>query len=228
VSAPATSVVIPVYNGAAFLGEAIASALGQDLPPLEIIVVDDGSTDETAAVAAGFSGVKYLRQDNAGVATARNTGIAAARGELYALLDADDVWLPEKLRLQTEHLLAHPDEGAVCALYQNFLEPGTPRPAWLSEHQLAEPHAGGLSNFLARAEAFRRVGAFDPGDPSDLDWSLRARAAGVTMGIVQRILCHRRVHATNVTHTSDGGRAIRLRALRASIARKRAGEGRGP
>jgi glycosyltransferase involved in cell wall biosynthesis len=220
---PAVSVVIPVYNGARFLGEALASALGQDLPPLEVIVVDDGSTDATAAVAAGFAGVTYLRQENAGVAVARNTGIAAARGELIALLDADDVWLPEKLRLQAEHLAAHPDEGTVCAHYENFLVPGTSRPAWMTERQLAEPQVGGISNFVARAEAFRRVGAFDPRDPSDIDWGLRARAAGVTMGVVPRVLYRRRVHAGNMTYTADGA-AMRFRALRASIARKRAGE----
>ena len=221
-SAPLVSVVIPVYNGARFLGEALASVFAQDFRPLEVIVVDDGSTDATAAVAAGFAEATYLRQDNAGVAAARNAGIARARGELVALLDGDDVWLPEKLRLQIDHLRAHPALGMVCALYQNFLEPGTPRPPWLSERALGEPQVGGISNLLARAEVLRRVGPFDPRDWSDLDWSLRARDAGFVMGVVQEVLLRRRVHDANVTHTWDGGRKIRFEALRAAIARKRA------
>ncbi|HEX3110532.1 MAG TPA: glycosyltransferase family A protein, partial [Thermoanaerobaculia bacterium] len=95
------SVVIPSYNYARYLGEAIDSALGQTLPPLEVIVVDDGSTDDTPAVLAAYGDrIRVLRQKNAGVAVARNSGIAAARGECVAFLDADDVWLPRKLELQ--------------------------------------------------------------------------------------------------------------------------------
>ncbi|HEV8435798.1 MAG TPA: glycosyltransferase [Thermoanaerobaculia bacterium] len=95
------SVIIPSYNYARYLGEAIDSALGQTLPPLEVIVVDDGSTDDTPHVLATYGDrIHVLRQKNAGVAVARNSGIAAARGEYIAFLDADDVWLPRKLELQ--------------------------------------------------------------------------------------------------------------------------------
>jgi glycosyltransferase involved in cell wall biosynthesis len=95
------SVVIPTYNYARYLGEAIDSALGQTLPPLEVTVVDDGSTDDTPQVLAAYGDrIRVLRQKNAGVAIARNSGIAAARGEYVAFLDADDVWLPRKLELQ--------------------------------------------------------------------------------------------------------------------------------
>ncbi|HEY2324319.1 MAG TPA: glycosyltransferase family A protein, partial [Thermoanaerobaculia bacterium] len=95
------SVVIPSYNYARYLGEAIDSALAQTLPPLEVIVVDDGSTDETSEVLATYADrIRVLRQKNSGVAVARNSGIAAAHGEYVAFLDADDIWLPRKLELQ--------------------------------------------------------------------------------------------------------------------------------
>jgi glycosyltransferase involved in cell wall biosynthesis len=98
---PAVSVIIPVFNGERFLSQAIASAIDQTFSDLETIVVDDGSTDTTPAIAGGFgSRVRYVRQTNQGVAAARDTGLAMARGTYVAFLDADDVWLPEKIERQ--------------------------------------------------------------------------------------------------------------------------------
>ena len=106
------SVVIPTYNRARWLTEAVASALAQTVPPLEVLIVDDGSTDDTEAVAATFAPpVRYIRQRNAGVAAARNRGIREARGDLVALLDSDDVWEPSKLAVQLAVLDAHPEVG---------------------------------------------------------------------------------------------------------------------
>jgi glycosyltransferase involved in cell wall biosynthesis len=104
------SVVIPAYNRQRWLGRAIDSVLSQERPADEIIVVDDGSTDGTGQVASGYGKrIRYIRQDNAGPSAARNAGIAAATGNWIAFLDADDQWLPHKLRLQTEHLCRHPE-----------------------------------------------------------------------------------------------------------------------
>lgn len=97
---PLVTAVIPVFNGARFVSQAIDSVLGQTYPDVECVVVDDGSTDDTPAVVAGFSNVVYVRQDNQGVAAARNRGAREAKGALLAFLDADDVWLPEKLEKQ--------------------------------------------------------------------------------------------------------------------------------
>ena len=91
---PLVSVVIPCFNQARFLGAAIASALAQTHTPVEVVVVDDGSTDDTAAVTARFPGVRYVRQENAGLSAARNTGLGKSRGAYLAFLDADDVLLP--------------------------------------------------------------------------------------------------------------------------------------
>jgi glycosyltransferase involved in cell wall biosynthesis len=104
------SVVIPAYNAAAHLERTIKSVLAQTHPADEIIVVDDGSSDDTAGVV-GFFGDKVilLCQENAGASVARNTGIKTAKGDWIAFLDADDEWLPEKLQLQVEHLQRNPD-----------------------------------------------------------------------------------------------------------------------
>lgn len=98
---PTVSVVIPCYNGAGFLGEALASVLAQTHPVLEVILVDDGSTDDSAEIAAAFgSPVRVLRQPNRGESVARNRGVRESRGEWIAFLDADDAWLPERLAAQ--------------------------------------------------------------------------------------------------------------------------------
>jgi len=97
------SVVIPVFNGERFLGEAIRSALSQTLPPHEVLVIDDGSTDGSAGLAESFGPpVRVIRQENRGEAAARNHGIEAAEGDWIAFLDSDDVWKPEKLALQAQ------------------------------------------------------------------------------------------------------------------------------
>ena len=219
------SVVIPVYNGARFLDAALASVFAQSYRPIEVIVVDDGSTDGTPAVLARWPAVRQVRQDNRGVASARNAGLALAGGDFVALLDADDLWEPDKLVRQIAHLDAHPEVGYVCSRYRNFIEPGHPRPAWLSAEQLGEAHIGTLSSFVARRETLARVGRFDPRDSSDLDWSLRAREAGVTMGLVDEVLVSRRIHDGNISHRMDGGHRLRFMAVRAALARKRAAGG---
>src|SRR5688500_924354 len=108
---PLVSVIIPVYNGARFLRAALESVFAQTYRPIEVIVVDDGSADDSGVIAQSFPEVRYIRQENQGVAAARNNAIEAARGEFFAFLDQDDLWTPEKLRLQIEHLLDHPEVG---------------------------------------------------------------------------------------------------------------------
>jgi glycosyltransferase involved in cell wall biosynthesis len=141
------SVVIPAYNTAEHIGRAIDSVLGQSVAANEIIVVDDGSTDGTAKVVAGFGDkVKYIRQDNAGVSVARNTGIAAATGDWIAFLDSDDEWASEKLQAQSEHLRRNSD---LKWTYSNFYQkqPGSV--------ELTEVHrSASLKNLLAGREFF--------------------------------------------------------------------------
>lgn len=130
---PTVSVVIPTYNRAALLPEAIASALGQSNAPVEVIVVDDGSQDETAAVVGGFgSAVRYIRQSNAGVGVARNTGAGRASGEWVAFLDSDDLWERDKLAVQLAALRVAPDAAWSLTDLTVVDGEGRPRgdPAW--------------------------------------------------------------------------------------------------
>ncbi len=112
-SSPSVSAVIPAYNAESFLADAIRSVLAQTYEVVEIIVVDDGSLDRTAEVAAAFPRTRVVRQPNKGQASARNAGIAVAEGEWIAFLDADDLWLPQKTEIQRGYIT--PDAGVIHA-----------------------------------------------------------------------------------------------------------------
>jgi glycosyltransferase involved in cell wall biosynthesis len=220
---PLVSVTIPVYNGERFLARALESVLGQDYAALDVTVVDDGSTDGSAAIAARYP-VRCLRRDNGGVAAARNTGIQVARGDLLAFLDQDDVWLPGKLSLQVAHLIERPQLGFVLARQRIVLEPGTARPAWLSAEMLAQDHVGYFpGTLLARRRVFAEVGLFHVAAPpaEGADWFARARDAGVAMAVLPHVLLEKHVHQDNQGHDVARVRAGVLRALHASVRRKR-------
>jgi glycosyltransferase involved in cell wall biosynthesis len=217
------SIVIPVWNGARFLGEALASARAQRWAPLEILVVDDGSSDGSAGLAAATPGVRVVSQVHAGVAAARNRGLAEARGELIAWLDADDRLAPDKLEVQAQLHLDRPELGFSFCHEEVALEPGQPRPSWLASGGGGPVYGTGA--MVARAWAFARVGRFDErltlGE--DTDWILRALDLGVPMAVVPRALFTRRVHDGNLSRGRPPGGAVLLRLLRESIARKRGG-----
>src|SRR5215212_4035999 len=138
---PLVSIVIPVYNGERFLTFALQSIFDQDYCPLEVIVVDDGSIDDSGNIARSFQEVRYVHQSNQGASAARNAGVAAAQGELIAFLDADDVWTPiNKMSRQTDYLLKHPETGYVVGRGENFLESRTDLPAGLTQKLFMKEH----------------------------------------------------------------------------------------
>ena len=156
---PLVSVIIPVYNGGRHLRAALESVFAQTYRPFEVIVVDDGSTDDSSAIAQSFPDVRYIHQQNQGVAAARNRGIDAARGEFFAFLDQDDLWTPEKLKLQIGYLLGHPDLGYTLTQQQFFLEPGETLPPWFRKELLSSVHTGWvLGTMVVRRAAFQKVG----------------------------------------------------------------------
>lgn len=133
---PRFSVVIPVYNGEAFVARAIESVLGQTWPAHEVIVVDDGSTDETAAVVLRFGErVRYVRQDNAGVSTARNRGAEMATGDWLAFLDADDWYYPERLRLHAEWIVREPELDFLTGDYDYVRADGSHISRSMDQHE---------------------------------------------------------------------------------------------
>jgi glycosyltransferase involved in cell wall biosynthesis len=197
---PLVSVIIPVYNGARYLRAALESVFAQSYRPFEVIVVDDGSTDDSGVIAQSFPDVRYIHQENQGVAAARNHGIEAARGEFFAFLDQDDLWTPEKLKLQLAYLLSHPDLGYTLTQQQFFLEPGETIPAWFRKELLSEVHTGWvLGTLVVRRTAFEKIGNFATGysAASDGDWFFRAKATGIPMAVVPELLLLKRIHGAN-------------------------------
>jgi glycosyltransferase involved in cell wall biosynthesis len=197
-SNPLVSVIIPAFNGMRYIGDAIRSVLDQDYRPIEVIVVDDGSSDGTGEVVARFSEVRCLQQENRGPGAARNLGIRESRGPILAFLDQDDEWLPGKLRAQVAALDRDPDIGFTLSLSEWVLLDGK-RPSWLTEAQLKDQTGFFPSALLVRRSVFESVGPFDESliTSSDADWFFRARDAGVKFERVRQVLMKRRIHDTN-------------------------------
>ncbi len=227
-TAPLVSCIIPLFNGERYIVETLDSVFAQTHQPLEVIVVDDGSTDRSAAVVRAYpSPVICLQQPNAGHAAARNQGISAASGSFVAFLDADDLWAPEKLTRQLERFTATPDLGVVFTHLENFYSPDA-APAARPQEDAFRPLPGYSSvTMMARRELFSSVGLLDSTlqHGNDRDWFCRASEAGVRMEMLPDVLVSRRLHATNRSAAlGNNSRAEYLRILKASLDRRRAGK----
>ena len=230
-SAPLMSCVVPVYNGARFLAEALDSVLAQPYRPLEIIVVDDGSTDETAEVCSRYGArIHYERQDNAGPAAARNRGIRRAQGQFLAFQDADDLWHPEKLARQWARFGARPELEMCITHVQNFWAPEMKdEEARLRQqhHQLTAAALPGytLQTLLVRRESFERVGYLDESlrpVGEDTDWFIRAREMGLVSEMLSDVLVYRRMHEHNISRAinSPSGKEQVLKLVLAKLSRR--------
>ncbi len=195
---PLVSCILPVFNGERFLARALDSIFAQDGARLEVIVVDDGSTDRSAEIAAGFAGVRLIRQPNGGVARARNEGVAHAEGGFIAFLDADDLWLAGKLAKQLACFEAEPGLDLCLTLVRHVrLDDAAPDVTIGAD---TAPKLGRLMQcLLARRDAFARVGPLDPGTRTraDRDWFLRAQELGLVEAVVPEVLVHRQIHGGN-------------------------------
>ena len=201
------SVIIPVYNTERYLGEAIRSVLAQTLSPVEIVVIDDGSTDRTPQVAADFgTSVRCAHQANAGSSAARNHGLRLARGSLIAFLDADDRYHPTKLERQWQQFVDQPAlDLSVCEV-TDFWSPDLPAPA-AALPAVAQSRPGQVSTWLARRQLFDRVGGFI--DDRRLSFTegaeifMRVRESGAAIGHLAQSLVDRRLHDANKTMQRD-------------------------
>jgi glycosyltransferase involved in cell wall biosynthesis len=223
---PRISVITAVKNGEQYVGEALQSILAQTLPPYEIIVVDGQSTDRTLAIAQSFAGVQCVIQTIAGLARARNAGLAAAEGDWIAFLDYDDLWDPDKLRIQTSYMVARPDLQYTTTLMRFIREPGAKLRPELDQAALDQPRPGLTpSALLARRSAFDQVGLFDPAyvNGADIDWLTRAQDLGVPTAIVPQVLMIKRLHHTNLSINTAVSRHDMFRVVRASLARRQPG-----
>jgi glycosyltransferase involved in cell wall biosynthesis len=224
------SVIIPVYNGAAFLADAVASVRRQKVFPREIIIIDDGSTDETSSMAANLGkDIRYFYQKNRGPHAAQNTGLQAARGDVIAFLDADDQWPDDKLSLQLPLLAESPELDIVlgCLQYVRCLK--TPTDEW-RDIPFLKPFFGSscFGAALFRARAFAKVGPLDPSlrQGGDVDWFLRAREQGLAMAAVDRVTLYYRLHQHNLTRDHFQRDHYLLQALKKSLNRRRQANGK--
>jgi glycosyltransferase involved in cell wall biosynthesis len=215
--------VIPTYNYGRFVTQAVESALAQTYGPVEVIVVDDGSSDDTREQLGPYADrVRYIYQDNQSVAAARNTGIQAARGDLIAFLDADDLWHPHKLELQMCYLADHP---SVRLLAVDRLPVGAAN--WPSLNGLAhlkarmitveelvlQPHFA-PSGVLVRKECFDTVGFFDSSLRNAEDYDMWIRIACRFPVVKLDVpLWWYRVHGANKSHVPARQEAAGLRVL---------------
>jgi glycosyltransferase involved in cell wall biosynthesis len=206
------TVVIPVHDGVRYLAAAIDSVLTQTTPAGEIVVVDDGSGDGSARIASAYGApVVCLKRDHRGPAAARNTGVAAGAGEWIAFLDADDLWMPEKLALQTEATQVDPGIDVVTGGWENFLSPDIePDPGSPQRFPTGVQTAPLASSMLVKRSSFHRAGGFDEtlACGEVIDWLLRARHNHLRFKHVPELVSRRRVHAGNYTR----GHAVRNQA----------------
>jgi glycosyltransferase involved in cell wall biosynthesis len=225
VTTPLISVIIPVYNGERYLGEAIESVLAEAYAPLELLVVDDGSSDGSAALAEGYGPrVQCYRQPHRGLAESLNYGMAQSQGMLLAFNDADDVWMPGKLARQTAALAADPTLDMVFGHVQQFISPelaDLQPPPRLDREPLKGIHQGAM---LIRRAALARTQGFDPTwrVAVTADWYLRALDAGLTYAIQPEVVMRRRVHGSNLTRHERQNYQEYLEILKRSLDRRRA------
>lgn len=210
---PLVSVIIPVYNGAAFLSEAVGNVLSQQYPALEIIVVDDGSTDDIEeAIRELPVDVRYFRQNNSGAASARNRGIKDTSGEFIAFLDVDDLWPEGNLSMLAEALMAAPELDVVHGRAQMLVRsPDTGIYDYVGNPKESFPFYIGAG--LYRRRAFERVGLFDTDlrFAEDADWFHRAADMNLAVASPEAVTLLVRRHGANMT---VGKTLVELNALR--------------
>jgi glycosyltransferase involved in cell wall biosynthesis len=198
------SCIVPVYNGERYLPEALESIFAQSHRPLEIIIVDDGSTDRTPQLVAGYRDrVRYLVQSSRGPSATRNLGVAASQGEFVAFLDPDDLWHPEKLARQMACFEARPELDLCVAHAQLFwsaeLQGEAVRLRGQARGNIVPGYTTGT--LLTRRTSFYTVGDFDSslwfGDATD--WFLRAADRGAVIELLPDVLLYHRIHVNNLS-----------------------------
>ncbi len=221
---PLVSVIMPAYNAESYLAEAIESVGSQAYDPLEVIVVDDGSTDGTAGVAKNSGkGVHYFLQMNRGAAAARNAGLRLARGEFIAFLDADDLWPEGTLRSELDILTEEEEIEVVLGLVQ-YVRNSQDLSGDRTLENFAKPTLFfSLGSALFRRQVFERVGHFDEtlAQSEDLDWFMRLREHEVRMQVLNRVTLLYRIHAQNMSRDRPEREKYMMRALKQSLDRRR-------
>ena len=217
------SVIVPVYNGARYLIEALASIQRQRYLPIEVVIVDDGSSDGSFDLAQTFPGVSCFRQANRGAAAARNAGIREAKGTFLAFLDADDLWTDEKLVKQMAVIHTNSDVQLVAGRIEEFCEKPAVQGAIERRRQIGE-RAYTIGAMLIRRADFLRVGMMDESLTTFgefIDWHSRAVACGLRERVLESVVLRRRIHGDNATLQNPDTKASYVAAIRSHILRNR-------
>jgi len=214
------SVIVPAHNAAPYLAEALESVEAQAYGNLDLIVVDDGSTDATAEIAAAH-GVRLRRQPQRGAGAARNAGLELARGDFIAFLDADDLWTAGRLRLQLRAAASRPDVDLVFGEVEQFVSPEVDGDGLYCPPGSRPAHLVGC--LLARAAAFRRVGGFreDLRVGEFVDWCARAEDLGLRSLMLEETVLRRRIHSTNIGLTRRDAAGDYAVVVKAALDRRR-------
>jgi glycosyltransferase involved in cell wall biosynthesis len=225
---PYVSVVMPTRDSERFVGAAIESVLDQSHRALELIVVDDSTTDQTAEIVRSFGEpVRVLHGEERGPAAARNLGVAEARSDLVAFNDADDLWHRKKLARQVAHLREHPHLAGCVTQVELFWEEEV---AWEREAVRGSGREGVLPGWasialLARRDAFDRAGPLDEGRrfSDSVEWFVRAREAGLEFDLLDEVLVYHRRRPGSLSRSEENAEEF-LGLLRERIQRRRENE----
>ncbi|KAB7732667.1 glycosyltransferase [Rudanella paleaurantiibacter] len=195
---PTVSVIIPAYNAGRYVVECLESVLTQTRLPTEVIVINDGSTDDTLEWLLPFADRVWLHsRENRGVCQTLNEAIGYASGNLIAFIDADDRWEPHKLARQLEYMAQNPALDACFSYIKQFVSPDLPAPVRASIACPAEAQPGWSKiTLLIRRDAFARTGLFDPAYHTGdfIEWFTRAKHVGLCYAMLPDVLAHRRLH----------------------------------
>lgn len=214
-SRPLISVVIPFHNPGDYLTESVESVLGQTYPDIQLILVDDGSTDHSRELVKAFgTRVELITIPKSGIGAALNAGLDCCRGQFYCWLDADDLWLPSKLQEQIEFLSSSPEFDGVFAVVEQFRQDGGAAPANGTVNR---------GTLMISSQSFHRVGRWHEGLKVGefLDWYARAQELGLKFGSLPQTLYRRRIHGNNTVTRELDSRTDYIKVLKAALDRRR-------
>lgn len=223
-SNPLISVIIPAYNAEKYLKEALESIIKQNYDPLEIIFVDDGSTDNTAKIVREFGhNIIYVYQENSGPSVARNTGLKVANGEYITFLDADDFWHDNHLKNLLNCFNKNPNLEVAMGLIQLILlnqdQEGN---SFFKEFSRSTANVN-LAAGLYKKSIFEKVGYFDPKlrSADDVDFYLRIKEAGIKIEMIDNTSLYYRIHNSNLSKDRASSKSDFLKAVKISLDRRR-------
>jgi len=221
---PEISVIIPVHNGEKYLAECIQSVLDQNHAALEIMLMDNHSTDASADIARSFPTVNYFYLAEKGLVNALNYGVEQSNGEYLSFLDADDLWKPDKLKTQLDVFQKDPEVDLVFGHVEQFVSPELEEPL-KSKLQIRDKELPGYyrGTLLVKRDSYWRAGAFDAAtDYGDfIDWYMRAQEQGLKEVMLADVLVMRRIHGANMGYTDTSRRIDFVRVLKRGLDRRR-------